>query len=214
MWCARPARAYDRGMSPRFTWALIAVGLLFGCDDGTTGGDAGGDAGTGSDGGTGGAPLVHRATGATCPADRGPGDFSSGAGGDCDADTDCTTGTQGRCLVSRGGAVLNSCSYDECHVDADCAAGSACDCRADASSNAPNRCLGGDCVLDSDCGAGGYCSPSVAFDQVNYPVVGTYCHTAADTCVNDEDCTPASARCAFDPSTAHWACSDEQFLPP
>jgi len=232
----QPHAAYTGAMSLRvrptaarrmlvvaFAFALSA---LVGCgsSDATPGVDAGGggDAGTPGDGGAfdagmtvTGMPRVHRAAPVGCPTERGAGTATPIAGEECSMDSDCTAGTNGRCLVSTGGARRNSCSYDQCSMDSACM-GQVCDCRPSATSSAPNRCLGGDCVVDADCGAGGYCSPSVGFDSVNYPYVGYYCHTAADTCLDDEDCAAmgATARCAYDPTTSRWACSNELFLPP
>jgi hypothetical protein len=76
---------------------------------------------------------------------------------------------------------------------------------------------GSHCAIDSDCGPGGFCSPSPSADDCN-PLY--YCHTAADTCVNDGDC-PVAARCDssdasdcgqpetcnYDVQTRHWACA-------
>jgi hypothetical protein len=53
-----------------------------------------------------------------------------------------------------------------------------------------NQCKKGNCRIDSDCGPGGYCSP--ATDACG-AVLGYYCHTAADECVNDDDCAGRDA---------------------
>src|SRR5580692_1375818 len=123
-------------------------------------------------------PLNHRASGATCPAGRGPGStsatFCPADGGTpeggaivgqrlCSVDGDCTAGTNGRCFL-QGGPVTDCgtvCSYDACGSDSDCPGDEPCECRTSASDAQANSCLtGGNCRLDSDCGPGGYCSPS------------------------------------------------------
>ena len=163
-------------------------------------------------------PVVHRATAVACSHDRGPGTAVSLMGGpsDCTKDADCTAGTNGRCMVTTVAARLDYCSYDLCFADSDCS-GKVCTCRESASD--ANRCADGDCKVDADCGPGGYCSPTVAFDKINFGVTAYYCHTGADTCVDDADCTmstngPPGAKCAYDPSTKHWACSNMGFYPP
>lgn len=192
--------------------------------------DAGGDGGNGTDGGGDGStkgpddsgtdgsklgrvPLVHRAAPVECSHTRGAGNSDPQAPGTCLMDADCTTGTNGRCLLSTHGARLNSCSYDRCFLDSECG-GKVCTCRETAID--VNRCAEGNCKVDADCGAAGYCSPSVPFDRINTGTGGYYCHTAADECVDDADCpqAPNKAKCAFDPTKSHWACSTGQFLPP
>ena len=161
-------------------------------------------------------PRVHRAVATPCPVERGSGNFRSDLSEECGADAECMDGANGRCMASSGGAAINHCTYDECYDDSDCT-NAVCDCRPDATSNAPNLCLGGNCMIDFDCGPAGYCSPSVAFDRVNYPYAGYWCRTAEDTCLNDEDCmsnTSNTAKCAYDATAGHWACSDVLFLPP
>ena len=169
--------------------------------------------GTDNDGGSTTAPRVHREAGTPCPTQRGPGDFFASFQEDCASDSECSAGANGRCMAPLGGAAVNQCTYDTCYSDADCD-NAACDCRSAPGSSDPNRCLTGNCRVDSDCGPRGYCSPSVAFDRVNSPYAGYYCRTTEDTCLNDEDCAPETARCAFDPASGHWACSNSQFLPP
>jgi hypothetical protein len=116
-------------------------------------------------------------------------------------------------MVTVVAARLNYCSYDGCFTDAECG-GKACTCRETPTD--ANRCGDGDCKVDADCGPGGYCSPSVAFDKINFGIAGYYCHTASDACVDDADCggSSASAKCAYNPASARWACSTGMFLPP
>jgi hypothetical protein len=162
-------------------------------------------------------PAVHRPAPVACSHQRGAGnanpDLTFGA---CKTDVDCATGTNGRCNHSTFGAQVNNCSYDTCFADTDCGPNTVCTCREDASST--NRCAAvGNCKVDADCGNGNYCSPSVPFDKINLGVAGFYCHTGADTCVDDADCrqenAPAAA-CAFEPATSRWACSTTGFFPP
>ena len=113
-------------------------------------------------------PLVHRASGATCPAQRGPGSMCSGEGGlslaECGSDGDCTAGMNGRCSLPDGPppTCTRFCSYDQCQSDADCPTHVPCECRDSASSTEANLCVtGGNCAVDSDCGPVGYCSPGI-----------------------------------------------------
>jgi hypothetical protein len=71
-----------------------------------------------------------------------------------------------------------------------------------------NICLTGNCRVDADCGPGGFCSPTwdLACGQSN-GVVGYYCHTPRDTCVDDIDCVDGTKAgyCAW--SVDRWRCS-------
>ena len=181
-------------------------------------------------------PLDHRAS-ACCAVPRAPGPgpepyakdvAAMGPNGPvCLTDSQCTAGKNGRCFPFGGTVGLGGCSYDECSSDSDCAAGSACACRASKPGYDANLCApAGNCTVDADCGSGGYCSPS----QSNcsgassfFPDPSPYfCHTAADTCLDDADCTPATGTepypfrdvCAYDMGLAHWACSRMQCLAP
>jgi hypothetical protein len=174
--------------------------------------------------------LDHRATGACCPAQRGPGGpnqpyppgvaslLAADAGG-CTSDSDCTSGVNGRCFPFEGLVGPGGCSYDECFTDSNCGSGTPCLCRSSSTDNSANVCdPGGNCAVDSDCGPGGYCSPSYSCEGSTY-----YCHTALDTCVNDADCPfmdagefscQAVARCVYKPDTQRWACSQLVCCPP
>jgi hypothetical protein len=132
----------------------------------------------------------------------------SGIPGRCARDADCAGGKNGRCMSSRVGF---SCSYDACTTDADCPGDRVCDCgSALSTTNAreANRCLKSNCHVDADCGAGGYCSPSLS-DCGNYSgIMGYFCRTAKDTCVNDSDCTDGGdGYCAWQETVARWQCS-------
>jgi hypothetical protein len=45
----------------------------------------------------------------------------------------------------------------------------------------------------------------------HFGTAGFYCHTCADTCVNDADCQtgtpPTPASCVYDPTVSHWTCT-------
>lgn len=202
-----------------------------GASAGTSGG-AGSNAGGG---GTGREPTHHRPSAPQdCPAERGSNEPSvTGCTDqplvDCEHDADCTDGIAGRCLSSRFPCVLH-CSYDECSNDADCVDDKPCECRQPGSF-APNRCVTpSNCRVDADCGPGGFCSPSLlgelcACISVDYckaigdtsmctpgPCAcgdscghGYFCHTPADTCLDDSDCV--SGRCSFDLAHQNWICT-------
>lgn len=205
------------------TIGLMMALLAMGCMSHTRGEDAGpptGDAGPPSDdAGPPGEctleePEVHRAGATVCEMDRPPGSVSSEAEGECGSDADCTDGTNGRCHHSRFETV---CSYDRCFADADC--DGACLCRGaggGAGSFGANRCVSGDCATDADCGPGGYCSPSLGDCGGFGGIVGFYCRTCEDECLNDSDCTAemgpfgGPGYCAYNPAVGHWACSYQQ----
>jgi hypothetical protein len=78
-------------------------------------------------------------------------------------------------------------------------------------SSASNVCKQGNCRTDADCGAGGYCSPTLGSCGNYGGVVGYYCHTKRDTCVDDGDCTKNGATdCRFDQVSGAWACAGSQ----
>lgn len=215
--------------------------------DARAGADASNDAGTGTEGGlactpafleagTGAAgdaevPIYHRAMPSCCPTERGPAPgtqpYGAGVADGCSSDSQCTGGAEGRCFPNAGlVGGPGGCSYDQCLTDSDCPSGAPCVCRTSASDNRANVCdPGGNCVLDSDCGSGGYCSPSggpcAEFGFAGRQ--GYYCHTAADTCVNDADCRdvvdagdgcPVLQSCAYDTQARRWACIAERCCPP
>jgi hypothetical protein len=152
---------------------------------------------------------------------------------DCLRDTDCTAGSNGRCTSPPIFAICGLCSYDDCAADADCPGGAPCQCRASETDGAPNRCqTASNCTVDADCGPGGFCSPSVVDDFCFCPSTalcapsdkcyagttevrcacgdscghGYFCHTKADTCLDDEDCG-TSGSCNFDKLAGRWQCA-------
>jgi hypothetical protein len=161
-------------------------------------------------------PANHRPVDILCPKQRGPGDTGGLSPGDCDADTDCTSGANGRCLASCGppGCFASNCSYDGCFTDSDCGGTVPCACRPSVTSNLPNYCLvGSTCAIDSDCGPGGYCSAS---GRGEWCTAKYHCHTALDVCLDDSDCADGggSGRCNFQPTLGYWACGPVCGPPP
>ena len=153
-------------------------------------------------------PKSHRAVAEARSGTRPPGIADAGAPIDagmidpsaCQSDGDCNKGKNGRCLGSRLGLV---CTYDACQSDGECVGGQACIC----SSNG-NYCGAGTCQSDATCGGRG-CSPTLSFSCGNYGgVQGYFCHTPADTCVDDADCSEGGAGfCGYEPASSHWSCS-------
>lgn len=129
------------------------------------------------------APTHHRTAGITCPTNP-PESCDGGVGPGCGP---------------------------HCMSDGDCASGSTCSCDGTAfgwsHQSLGNVCLPSNCRTDADCPSG-YCSPSDGFDSGPfYGIAGYYCHTCADTCVNDSDCTSPGGYCAYQSTVGHWACS-------
>jgi len=177
----------------------------------TGGGDTSTDTGETDSGGgdTGGPdtglpePERHRPTAEVCDRERDDTPVETfGMEGDCETHADCTEGENGRC-TNLGRWI--ACTYDDCFEDSDCG-DTACIC--DGGSGASNACMGGNCQTDADCGPGGWCSPSYGECGDYSGVVAYYCHTPEDECVNDSDCGGPGSYCWFDPTVAHWACSN------
>lgn len=204
----------------RWLIALALGALVLGCKSHTRDSDAGPgvDAGPAEDAG----PLTctlreperHRAAAGTCETTRPPSMVDSTRGG-CSSDADCTDGINGRCVGSR---FENVCSYDTCFADDECGSGP-CLCRGAAGgvgSFGANSCVGGQCQVDADCGPGGFCSPSLGDCGAYGGIVGYYCRTCEDECLNDADCTDdmgpfgGPGYCAYNPAVGHWACSYQQ----
>ncbi len=196
-----------------------------GSSSGSSGGSSGsssGSSGSSSSSSSGGAdggrvPVNHRPNDDQCSTTPQKGSCntgtdSGGPAGQCSSDTQCTTGTNGRCIYSTGGALFCMCTYDSCKHDTDCtgSAGTVCACHGSPYTNgAGNTCKPGDCRVDSDCGAGGYCSPSLGTSGCG-TLQGYYCHTAADTCIDDSDCNGSGGgpqACTYSTTTKHWQCT-------
>jgi len=192
---------------------------------GMTGGTGGGDQGGGGAGGTmARIPTRHRAdhvacgmnptpTAATCT----PVGAQGTADSTCTLDAQCTEGANGRCVQY---SIVETdircrCTYTQCQTDQDCRSGGACRCGGSEPNAWGNTCLEGNCQVDADCGPGGFCSPTRARDtpraQADRPtaIVGTFCHTSDDDCVNDEDCPPSGfGLCAYTQTQHRWTCID------
>lgn len=128
----------------------------------------------------------------------------------CLRDEDCSTGENGRCENLRGAV----CTYDECFADGECDQGGPCACESGFWSDS-NACLVGNCRTDADCGSGGFCSPTFGDCGGYSGVIGYYCHTPEDRCVDDEDCVvpgKGAGYCMYRPDVAHWACGYGQCL--
>jgi hypothetical protein len=148
----------------------------------------------------------------------------------CTQDSDCSEGSNGRCGQSAAPFRDLVCSYDTCFSDSDCADDTPCECRTGPTDSTNNACVtASDCQVDSDCGAGGYCSPSLVNDFCFCPSPalcgpgdscspgpcscgdscghGYFCHTPADTCVDDSDCG-SNGTCNFDSLAKHWTCAE------
>lgn len=184
------------------------------------GGHGTGGIGAGGAGGGGRVAVAHRAVAEICGMERAAGTCQpinvAGTTGFCAADSSCTAGTNGRCLA--GGRVGGcSCSYDSCFADSDCKLGGPCACRGTGTAGA-NACLAGNCRVDADCGPGGSCSPTYDFGCGRYfGIVGYYCHTKNDACLDDSDCATAgapsnvpAADCRHNPATGAWSCETGQ----
>lgn len=168
-------------------------------------------------------PKLHRATASACSetrTTRPDPETPDGGGGppvDCRTHAECTNGRNGRC--DGNGHDGWRCTYDVCTSDAECggAAGTGvCACNGGFRSD-NHVCLAtSNCRVDSDCGGGaGYCSPSLGSCGHYTPFVGYFCHTPADTCIDDEDCTGQGQfgqkpYCTFDSKVGHFVCSDQE----
>jgi hypothetical protein len=91
--------------------------------------------------------------------------------------------------------------------DTDCATGQACACHGSPYTfGAGNTCLAGNCRVDSDCGPGNYCSPSYDVSSCG-SLLGYFCHTPNDQCVDDSDCGDFVAGvCAYSAASGSWQC--------
>ena len=174
----------------------------------------GASSGGASSGGSGGhvtpEPTQHRSEATACGVPPGTGAGGSAAQGaqpplqTCTKSSECTAGPNGRCTSGRIGLY---CSYDNCFADTDCAAGEVCLCSAPDGTG--NRCTQPGCQVDADC-PGSWCSPTFGTCGSYGGVTNYSCHTAADECVNDSDCTSNSlggGYCMYDPQVTHWVCS-------
>lgn len=138
-----------------------------------------------------------------------------GGQGECSTDAQCTMGSMGRCVESGFGAQFCRCTYDTCVHDTDCGGGTTCACHGSPYTfNTGNTCVQGNCRVDSDCGAGGYCSPSYDTSQCG-GLLGYYCHTAADQCIDDTDCPSNNGPpvCVYSMTNSRWQCDTQKLCP-
>ena len=150
-------------------------------------------------------PAQHREHAVACSsAPRPPGwnsDAAPGHSGQCERDVDCTAGRNGRC--SHPGHAQSMCTYDVCMSDADCNGRQVCEC-----SGGGNACIAANCRTDADCNDLG-CSPTRAEMCGNMGgIVGYYCHTKKDECVEDSDCKD-SGMCVYSPAGGKWTCNHD-----
>jgi hypothetical protein len=166
--------------------------------------------------------LTHRVEASSCEAsvvpnpNDGPTIWEGYSGPiHCRKNSECTAGENGVCQGNPHDGY--GCTYDTCFDDGVCG-GKVCECDGKTRSGR-NVCLSeGNCRVDSDCGEGGACSPSFGGCGSYTGVVGYYCHTAQDECVNDDDCvgTPPAGPlqgtpyCAYSPTAGRWGCSTSQ----
>ena len=166
---------------------------------------------------TGRTPKVHRATEILCSPERvniEPTVAPDNKNADCRSNAECKDKPNGRCVqLGRRGW---QCTYDHCFKDADCSGAHAvCYCR-ESKSVYPHQCLpSGNCRVDSDCAGGkGFCSPTYGSCGYYDGLQGYFCHTPADECVDDDECTKKSkdskevipGTCRYEESVGHWRC--------
>jgi hypothetical protein len=182
----------------------------------SAGASASGTAQAGSSGGSvaesdaGRVPVNHRPSDAQCSTSAAPGGcagpFPDPDDAGCASDNHCTeAGTNGRCINQGGGpAAPCFCTFDKCLVDTDCPNGQTCACHgAPYTDGHGNTCVPGNCRVDADCGAEGYCSPS-SLTACGNSLAGYYCHTAADLCIDDSDCSGEG--CVYSTTNSRWEC--------
>jgi hypothetical protein len=181
------------------------------------GGVGGGEGGAGAEAGLAHAPLDHRPSTTACPVamrdpDAGPFICEAQEAGvnPCQRNGDCTKGLNGICANGEASSSC-FCQYDDCNSDSDCAQPGVCACSG--GQRRFNKCATkGNCITDSDC-ATGYCSPG--YDPKDpCTLVGYYCHTTSDQCIDDKDCTGATGMyCVYDDAVKYWHCAGNSGCP-
>jgi hypothetical protein len=105
------------------------------------------------------------------------------------------------------------CAFDQCLTDADCASGDVCACTIAGAylgigAYYGNVCVTANCHVDADCGPSGYCSASHGGHCGAF--TGFYCHTAADSCVDEtKDCVGCGDICVYYPTVGAFTCGME-----
>ncbi len=94
--------------------------------------------------------------------------------------------------------------------DTDCPTGETCACHGSPYTfGEGNTCLASNCRVDSDCGSGGYCSPAYNTGSCG-SLLGYFCHTPKDQCVDDSDCGIDGGGglqvCTYASSVGIWQC--------
>jgi len=177
--------------------------------------------GAGGVGGQSSVPASHRATASACSAELAEAGvrtsiYDGGSPGPvaldggvitCSSDNDCPpcqNGQLDRCLNVPQTLRPPWCMCDECNTDQDCGPNAVCVCNQRGWSGAAyeNQCVTARCRVDAECGPGGFCSSSPGPCG---SILGYYCHTAADKCLNDTDCA-AGERCLYSPAVGAWSC--------
>lgn len=153
-------------------------------------------------------PAIHRERATSCVGVHSPPEPTQLAdeSTQCRRHADCTAGKNGKCVAGIGMAWdYGWCVYDQCDTDANCDPGKVCYCSASDSA----RCLSvGNCQTDVDCATGAYryCSPAMGSDCSGHHSVDSFkCHTAADSCMDDSDCSN-DQYCNFDIYEGRWVC--------
>jgi hypothetical protein len=181
---------------------------------GSSSGASSGSSGS-SSGGVQRVPVNHRPSDAQCfttpPA--GTCNTQGGTPGNCSKDANCMAdgGTNGRCVETGGGVLYCSCTYDTCSGDSACPTGETCAChQSPYTNNQGNTCVQGNCRVDSDCGTNGYCSPADNTMSCG-SLLGYYCHTSADQCIDDSDCSSMSGFqvCTYVATSSRWECKTQ-----
>lgn len=182
----------------------------------SSGGSSSSSGGSSSSSGSARTPVNHRPNDMQCQTTPAPGNCQfTGQGAPCTMDSQCTAGTDGRCVMLGGPVVSCQCTYDACMHDGDCATGSTCVCHGSPYVGGEgNTCVAGNCRVDADCGPSGYCSP--AYDTMSCGgLLGYFCHTAGDQCVDDADCQDAGTYdyCTYSQTASRWQCGAAQLCP-
>jgi hypothetical protein len=152
-------------------------------------------------------PTTHRPTAIACsPTTNGP-PVPDGGTQECATNADCANDAGSlftTCLRGR-------CAFDQCLSDADCGNGDVCGCASDYYGGLgeynSNVCVTANCHVDADCGPGGYCSPSQGGHCESF--TGFYCHTKADTCVDQANDCVCGDICVYSPTVGGFTCALE-----
>jgi hypothetical protein len=130
--------------------------------------------------------AVVRVGSATCSDPYPPShEASCSAGyGVCSSNADCNDAPYGACGYPADITAVCDCNYG-CMTDADCGPGRVCMC---APVDEGTLCIEAECQTDADCDPGYRCalSPGALWYGQR---ASQHCHSAADECLGDADCT-------------------------